>query len=86
MTSPTKTWKRKGNFENGIPFDKYQFSKHLKRLGDWVLTEALSEEDFHRIRKAAYIWAFRHHCKISVRKYRVTGGWGVKITVVRNHY
>lgn len=83
---PKNSWVRRNNIDHkGKPYDKYGFSTHLERVGDWVETEALTQEDYLKIKYAAYDWAYQHRCRVSVNKIPVPGGIGVRIKVVSNH-
>jgi hypothetical protein len=87
-TSPQKkSWKRKSNIvPGGRPENKYNFSTYLHKVGDWVETHPLTEEEYQRIRKAAFIWGYRHNCRMSIRKKRIPGGFGALITLIRNYF
>lgn len=83
---PKNSWKRRNNIdEAGKPKEKYSFSTHLRHVGDWVETPPLSQEQYLKLKYAAYDWAYWHRCKVSVKKIPVPGGIGVRVTVVANH-
>lgn len=62
---------RKRNWTDTFPENKYQFSEHLKRVGDWVRTHPLSLSETKKFRDAAYDWAFHKRWRIQCVSYPV---------------
>lgn len=76
------TWLRAGQITGKFPENKYDFSRHLTRVGDYIQTFPMSLEDYHRIRKAAYAWAWQHKCRVSIKRMRrLNGLYHVEITL-----
>lgn len=76
-----KSWKRANNFDyvHRKMKDKYNFSLHLRMVGDWVETGPLSLEDRKRIVKAAHIWAYRKKYQVKTEVIGADDGFGIKI-------
>jgi len=76
-------WIRPAAAAKQFPANKYQFSKHLVKVGDWVETNPLTQKEYYNIQDAVHAWAW-------VKKYRVkteswpdgTGKKFVKITLI----
>jgi hypothetical protein len=62
-----RRWVEDGFF----PSNKYAFSAHLQRVGDWVTTSPLSKKDTKRFRDAAHSWAWHKGWKVSCRSLQV---------------
>lgn len=64
--------------------NKYQFSKHLTVVGDFVQTEPMTVKESWNIMYAAQMWAWDHMRRVSVDRYPVDGGNKrvVRITLV----
>jgi len=65
MSSQKKTWIRPTQL-TGWPKNKYFFSEHLVRVGDFIETEPWSIADHERFKKAVYAWAYRHKYHVSI--------------------
>jgi hypothetical protein len=77
-------WTRKKNFlPGGIPIKVYEFSTHLKKVGDFVETYPNTLQDRRRIKKAAHFWAYTHNKVVKTETLWVGGGKGMRITLVR---
>lgn len=71
-TSPTKkTWLRWSQLNGSFRQDKYHFTKHLRKVGDYVVTKPMSQADYIRIKDAAKTWAYRKGKRVKVTKYRL---------------
>ena len=80
--NPKTVWKRNPNTGPGRRVgNKYQFSTHLKKVGDYIETHPLTREDADKIIYAAHIWAYRKHCRVNTCKYYYPDGIAVRITV-----
>ena len=86
MCPTKKTWVRASQITGKFPENKYDFTRYLQGVGDFVLTPTLSKQDYYRFRYAAYIWAYEHKCRVRVNAYRqLAGGYKVKVTLVNLH-
>lgn len=86
-TSPTKkTWLRWCQIHGSFREDKYHFTKHLKKVGDYVITKPMTQADYIRIKDAAKTWAYRKNKRISTRKIILPDNMcKVKVTLVSQH-
>lgn len=82
--NPKTEWKRVPNTGPGRRVgNKYNFSSVLKKTGDFVETHCMPREDLNKIIFAAYIWAFRKHCRVRTEiSYCPDGQYSVLIEVV----
>lgn len=84
-TEPKKTWKRLPEITGQFPKNKYHFSTHLTRVGDWVETEVMNPKEVNNIMDAAHFWAWKHNLTVQVRTYPGEGGRHVRITLMKKH-
>jgi hypothetical protein len=78
-----KEWPRVPNTGPGRRVgNKYNFSQVLKKVGDFVQTHSMSYEDMTKIKFAAYIWAYRKHCRIRTEILYYPDGYGLHIEVM----
>lgn len=85
--NPKTNWKRVSNCPGGKgtqPRNKYQFSTHLKKVGDFIMTEPLNEKDLDRIFRACHIWSYRHHCRVKTEIVYFPEGKSLLIEVISN--
>ena len=84
--SHTKNWLRATQVTGKFPEPKYNLTKYLQNVGDFVQTGVVSSEQYHKLRYAAYIWAYKHNCRVSVQAFRqLEGGYKVRVTLVNLH-
>jgi hypothetical protein len=78
-------WARKKSFlPGGIPIKRYEFSTHLKKVGDFVETHVIpTYEERFKIMKAAHWWAWAHNRVVQCRTVWAGGGKGLRITLMR---
>lgn len=85
MTRDKRSWKRKLNFNpDGSVVKVYGFSEHLKKIGDTIETLPMTMEERNKFKYAAYIWAYRHNCRVVTRTLRCKEGKYLRLTVVDN--
>lgn len=85
--NPKTDWIRLSNCPGGVgtqPKNKYNFSSYLKKVGDFVETQPLNKEDLDKIFFAAYIWAWRKHCRITTCRVHYAEGIALRIEVISN--
>lgn len=82
-SEPKKTWQRYHSIVKGVPVNKYNFSKYLRRVGDFVVTHPMSVEDRTKMRKAAHYWALKHKCTVSCNAEYGGGGRCLRVTVTK---
>jgi hypothetical protein len=80
-----KRWKRPGEITKTFQEDKYQFSKYLTDVGDYVETFPMPVEDQVRMRYAAHRWAYDRKWTISFRRYWRPDGRVCRVTLVKKH-
>lgn len=74
-----KRWTEEGFF----PANKYSFSEHLTRVGDFVVTHPLDKKDRKRFLDAAYMWAWSRQWKVSCKSKKVAlDKWEVRCMLV----
>jgi hypothetical protein len=82
---PRTDWKRVPNTwagkEGGVG-NKYNFSKYLRRVGDYIKTNPASREEIMKLKYAVLIWAYRHKCRVKTEMYYYPDGYGMEITLV----
>lgn len=54
--------------------NKYSFSKHLDRPGDFVETFPITPREAYNLRVSAHMWAWDHSCRVTVSSYPVEDG------------
>lgn len=76
MTSHTdnKKWKRWVEDLKAFPKPKYEFTKHLRHIGDAIITNPMTQEDYIRFKLAARFWAWYHDKRIRTKKNRLPDG------------
>lgn len=80
------TWLRPTQISKTFPSDKYAFSIHLTRVGDWVETDALHGKEVKNIIDAAHAWAWFHKVTVQCRSSPAPGGGKyVRVTLVKKH-
>lgn len=81
------TWTRANNFDysTGKMKNKYNFSFHLREVGDWIESGPLSFEERRLVTDAVVIWAYRHKYQVKVRTVGVLGGRGIHITLTAKY-
>lgn len=83
MSDKYKQWKRWVEVDPHFPKPKYNFTTHLKRIGDYVETYPLDYADRIRIRDAAKFWAWHHKKRVSIRSIPDgTAKWRMRITLI----
>lgn len=81
------THKRWTQTSKTFPSDKYSFSFHLQRIGDWIQTGPLSVSEVKKIVDAAYIWAWHKKWRVQTKRIRVSEDkYEVKITLTSKEY
>lgn len=69
-----------------FPRNKYSFTEHLTRVGDWVRTHPMGLADCKRFRDAAYEWAWHKGWRVSVNRFRVAEAlWECICTLKAKH-
>lgn len=85
MISKVKQKRWNSGDENSPPFfpkNKYQFSTHLTRVGDFIRTHPLSYTDRWRFKRAAYDWAWHKRFKVRVNAFRTSKDtWEMQCTL-----
>lgn len=85
-TCPTKKWKRWTEVHRHFPKNKYNFSTHLKKVGDYVVTYPMEKADCIRIKDAAKAWAYYHKKRIkSEILYATDTTSRMRITLISQH-
>lgn len=75
-TSPTKFF----------PKPKYEFTRHLKYVGDAITTFPLNYADYVRFKDAAKFWAWYHDKKVSINLSRKPDNMQtVTVTLLAHH-
>ena len=78
------TWKRASELTRQFPKNKYGFSIHLVRPGDYVETYPLTEDEALKIKYAAFAWAWNHKYTIKYEKLRAPHNkWTVRIYLIK---
>ena len=80
-----KEWARVPNAKAGKGQkvgNKYDFTLHLKKVGDFVETHPMAYEDVLKVKFAAYAWAYRHHCRVKTSIIYYADGCSLLIEVV----
>ena len=67
----------------GVPVEKYRFSEHLLKVGDWVESDAIPFEERDKIKKAAHFWAYKHRCTVKTTTLRKYGGKVIRVEVIK---
>ena len=82
-----RTWVRKSNFnkETNRVNNKYNFTHHLREVGDWVETFPMTMLERRQIYKAAHIWAYRKGYTIGVETVGMPGGLGIRLTLEKKY-
>lgn len=65
-----RTWVRPSDAGKYFPQNKYGFSQHLKRVGDYIETFPMNHADMERFRNAAYHWAWVQDKTIKMKRLR----------------
>lgn len=83
--NPKTNWERKPNTGPGRTVGiKYDFTKHLRKVGDYIETHPMSREDVFKIRFAVHIWSWRHHCRIKTQLRYYPEGDALYIELISN--
>ena len=83
---PKKTWTRWVQQTKEFPKPKYNFTFHLRSVGDYVRTNPITEAEYQKIKDAAKFWAWYHDKRVSIHKDRVGKGlWEVTVKLVAHH-
>lgn len=83
--NPKTEWARKPNCVPGTGAgNKYDFTTHLKKVGDFIETYPMPYEDVMKVKYAAYIWAYRHKCRVRTEIMYYNEGWALHIEIT-NH-
>ena len=86
QTTSTKTWLRWSQINGSFAENKYHFTTHLKRIGDYVETKPITQADYIRIKDAAKAWAYRKGKRIKTEKFRLPDKMcKVRVTLVSHH-
>lgn len=81
-----KTWERWTQKTKEFPKPKYNFSFHLRSVGDHVITNPMTEPEYQKIKDAAKFWAWRHDKRVRIKKNKVGKGlYEVVITLIAQH-
>ena len=81
-----RKWRRPTEVTGKFPTDKYAFSIHLTKTGDWVETDSLHGKAVKNIIDAAHAWAWVHGVTVRcVSKYAPDGGKYVRVTLTKKH-
>lgn len=65
----TKSWVRWTESNRIFPSNKYNFSHHLKRKGDYVAAYPLSSKERKKLADAAYAWAWWHKYTVKITSF-----------------
>lgn len=78
-------WKRVPQHPSGqrgwFP-SKYGFTEYLKKPDDFVETYANTKDEHLKIHFAAHAWAYWHGFIVKVKRRRMEGGWGTRVTLL----
>lgn len=85
-TEPTKHWKRWTTTspidgEPHFPKPIYRFTEILRHVGDYIVTNPITQEEYMRFKDAAKFWAWYHDKRVRIKKDRLGNGM-CKVTVV----
>jgi len=84
-TRDKKSWARVSNCPGGPgtqPGNKYDFSTHLRKVGDFVETYAFpTQHEAWKVAWAAHIWAYRKHCRVKCWLIYYPDGYGMHVEV-----
>lgn len=69
-----KTWLRWTQTSREFPKSKYNFTQHLRKVGDYVVTEPLPNSEYQKIKHAAKFWAWYHGVMIKTEKTNLRNG------------
>ena len=84
--APTKHWARWTEKTKAFPKNKYGFSEHLQRPGDYIVTGPLDFSARTKIIDAALFWAWTHQYTIKNRSIRVgEAEWKVRVDLIKLH-
>ena len=84
MTNQTTTWKRATELTKEFPKPKYNFTKHLTGVGDFLQTAPLTHKQYIHFLRAAHFWAWYHEKRVSVRYWKMGGGYVGRVTLTHN--
>lgn len=85
-SAPKKTWLRWNQLSKTFPTDKYGFSKHLKKVGDYILTHPMEYADMYRMFIAVKNWAYYHKKRVSTERFPVADGkYRLKVMLTSQH-
>ena len=69
-----------------FPKNKYNFTEHLRNIGDSVTTYPLDYDDYRKILDAAKFWAWKHECRVKCRSFRTNDmKYEVTVTLISKH-
>lgn len=84
-----KAWKRWVEIDRHFPKPKYNFSKLLRQVGDYVETYPMNNEDRVKIKDAAKFWAYHHKKRVRIKWIPDYQGdmpmWRTRVTLISNH-
>lgn len=67
-------WTRAAAKAKAFPENKYNFSRYLTEIGDWVETHPIPLDQVLKLKYAIYAWAWYH--KLKVKTKRIPAGDG----------
>lgn len=74
---------REKNWTDVFPSNKYNFSKNLVYIGDWVRTNPLSAKDKKKFVDAAHDWAWHKKWRVECTSYQVADDmWEVECELI----
>ena len=86
VSSTGNKWLRPTEITKQFPSDKYAFSIHLLRPGDWVETNPLTQKEYYNIQDAAHFWAWKKGYSVKTESWPDgTGLKIVRITLTKLH-
>ncbi len=69
-----------------FPKSKYNFSEHLKKVGDFIETYPISSKDRLRFFIAARNWAYQHKRRVSCYSLKAEEDlWNCRVTLIALH-
>lgn len=78
----TKSWERWTQKTKTFPTNQYHLTEILKNVGDRIITDPMTEEEYERFRRAVKFWGWRRGKKVQVRTFKYDGKRIVQVTLV----
>lgn len=81
-----KHWLRQPEIDKEFPKPKYYFGKYLREVGDYIETDPCSYEDYRKLNKAVFFWAWYHEKHITTMTYKTNLGlYVMRIELISKH-